>query len=247
MTQAIRHLQGVVTPVTNLYLIRHGEAVSNVEPIVAGMHGDAGLTPKGVSQAERLRDRLAATGEIAADVFIASTLPRARQTAEIIAPAIGRPIQWDDEVQEIRPGEADGLTIAELEARYGRPDFITDPFRPFAPGGESWAAFVLRAEMALRRIVREQEDQTIVVVCHGGIVDASFGAFLALSPLAFSVAGFFTRNTSITHWSRRQVGGRPHRWRLECYNDAMHLSEHFHAGRSEPDTSHPAVPLASEE
>lgn len=232
---------------TNLYLIRHGEAVSNVESMVAGMRGDAGLTPKGISQAERLRDRLAATGEIAADAFIVSTLPRAQQTAEIIAPAIGRPIVWDDEVQEIRPGEADGLTVAELEARYGRPDFVADPFRTFAPGGESWAAFLLRAETALRRIAREHEDQIIVVVCHGGIVDASFGAFMALSPLAHTVSGFLTRNTSITHWSHRQLGGRPPRWRLECYNDAMHLSEHFHAGRSEPDTSHPAVPLASED
>jgi 2,3-bisphosphoglycerate-dependent phosphoglycerate mutase len=233
--------------VTNLYFIRHGEAVSNVEPVVAGMRGDAGLTAKGISQAERLRDRLAATGEIAADVFIASTLPRARQTAEIIAPSIGQPIQWDDEVQEIRVGEADGLTIAELDARYGRPDFASDPYRPLAPGGESWAEFLLRADTALRRIAREHEGKTVVVVCHGGIVDASFGAFLALSPLAYSVAGFLTRNTSITHWSRRQMGERPHRWRLECYNDAMHLSEHFQAGRSEPDTSHPAVPLASEE
>ena len=233
--------------VTNLYLIRHGEAVSNVEPVVAGMRGDAGLTAKGVSQAERLRDRLAATSEIAADVFIASTLPRARQTAEIIAPSIGAPIEWDDEVQEIRAGEADGLTITELEARYGRPDFSADPYRPFAPGGESWAAFLLRAGTALRRITREHEDRTILIVCHGGIVDASFGAFLGLSPLAYSVAGFLTRNTSITHWSRRQMGERPHRWRLECYNDAMHLSEHFRAGPAEPDTSHPAVPLASEE
>ena len=232
---------------TNLYLIRHGEAVSNVEPMVAGMRGDAGLTPKGVSQAKQLRDRLTATGEIAADVFIASTLPRARQTAEIIAPAIGQTIQWDDEVQEIHVGEADGLTIKELEARYGRPDFSADPYRPLAPGGESWAEFLLRAETALRRITREHEGKTILIVCHGGIVDASFAAFLALSPLAYTVAGFLTRNTSITHWSRRQMGDRPHRWRLECYNDAMHLSEHFHAGPAEPDTSHPAVPLASEE
>jgi len=82
--------------VTHLYLIRHAEAVSNVEPIIAGMRGDTGLTAHGVAQAERLRDRLAA-GEIAADVLIASTLPRAQQTAEIIAPALGLPIIWDDE------------------------------------------------------------------------------------------------------------------------------------------------------
>ena len=72
---------------THLYLIRHGESVANVQPIVAGMRGDVGLTERGVAQADRLRERLA-QGEIAADVLIASTLPRARQTAEIIAPAL---------------------------------------------------------------------------------------------------------------------------------------------------------------
>ena len=33
---------------THLYLIRHGEAVSNVEPIIGGMRGDTGLSPLGV-------------------------------------------------------------------------------------------------------------------------------------------------------------------------------------------------------
>ena len=47
---------------THLYLIRHSRAVANVENILAGMRSDTGLTPLGVTQAERLRDRLAATG-----------------------------------------------------------------------------------------------------------------------------------------------------------------------------------------
>ena len=104
---------------THLYLIRHGESVPNVQPIVGGMRGDAGLTALGISQAQRLRDRLASTGEIAADALIASTLPRARQTAEIIAPALGLPIQFDDEVQEMRPGDADGMNSDEAREKFG--------------------------------------------------------------------------------------------------------------------------------
>ncbi len=127
---------------TTLYLIRHGEAVSNVEPIVGGVRGDSGLTPRGVAQAERLRDRLAESHEIDADVLIASTMPRARQTAEIIAPALGLPIIFDDEVQEMRPGEADGLHVIEYRERFGIPDFEREPFRPLAPGGEGWAQFM---------------------------------------------------------------------------------------------------------
>ena len=35
---------------TELYLIRHGEAVANVEPIIGGMRGDTGLTDLGREQ-----------------------------------------------------------------------------------------------------------------------------------------------------------------------------------------------------
>src|SRR6266851_5457719 len=82
---------------SHLYIIRHGQAISAVERTM----GDRGLSPLGIRQAERLRDRLGATGEIAADVLIASTMHRAKETAEIIAPALGLPIEWDDDVQEL--------------------------------------------------------------------------------------------------------------------------------------------------
>ncbi len=233
--------------VTHLYLIRHGEAVSNVETIVAGMRGDTGLTTKGIAQVERLRDRLATTGEIAADVFISSTLPRARQTAEIIAPAVGLPIQWDDDVQELRPGEADGLSIAQLEAQYGRPDFARDPYRLFAPGGESWPQFMLRVATTLTRITREHEGKTVMIVCHGGVIDGSFQALMGLSPLTMTAVEFATRHTAITHWERRQREERPPRWRLVRYNDDTHLSARFLVRPPDQEETHPAVPLASEE
>ena len=95
---------------THLYLIRHGQHIGSVKHII----GDTELSPLGIQQAERLRDRLAATGEIKADVLIASTFKRARQTAEIIAPAFGLPIIFDDEVQEWRDGEAEGMTLDEF-------------------------------------------------------------------------------------------------------------------------------------
>ena len=41
---------------TELYLIRHGESVANVEPIIGGMRGDAGLTDRGVLAEGRRAD-----------------------------------------------------------------------------------------------------------------------------------------------------------------------------------------------
>jgi probable phosphoglycerate mutase len=242
--------------VTHLYLIRHGEAVVNVEPIIGGMRGDRGLTPRGVAQAERLRDRLAATGEIEADVLIASTFPRARQTAEIIAPALNLPIIWDDEVQEMRPGEADGMTLDQFRERYGGPEFEQDPFRPLSPGGESWATFIFRCAEALERINRRYAGKRVVIVCHGGVIDNSFLYFFGVNPLPRPDIEFYTRNTSITHWEYFSRNNGPPRWRLRRYNDAAHL--HDVPSIEPPDWRNvstmqeegeggPAVPLPTEE
>lgn len=226
---------------THLYLIRHGQAVSNVEPIMAGMKGDKGLTPLGVRQAEQLRDRLAGGGEIKADVLIASTLPRARQTAQIIAPALGAAIPFllDDEVHELRVGEAgDGLTHEQYSARFGWVDLDNEPLRPVDPGGESWGRFTLRVGEALTRITSEHRGKTIVVVCHGGVIDASFLFFFQMPTLVAPPAGFHTHNTSITHWEWDPHEKRG-RWRLHRYNDHAHL-------RGLEAADPPAVPLPTE-
>src|SRR5581483_2761461 len=94
---------------THLYLIRRGDATTtSPNPLE-----DPRLTRLGVAQAERLRDRLAGTGEMKADVLISSTMLRARQTAEIIAPALALPILYDDEVQEWRFPEDESLNVDE--------------------------------------------------------------------------------------------------------------------------------------
>lgn len=210
---------------TQLYLIRHGEAVTNVDGSVAGIQGDKGLTERGRAQAARLRDRLAATGEIQADVLIASTLERARQTAQIIAPALGLSIIEDDDVQEMRVGEADGMTHEEFIAAHGKPDFRRTPFKPLSPGGENWPHFVVRVATALDRIVREHHGKTIAVVCHGGVIDATFSIFFGMGSLAQPQSELFTRNTSITQWELREREGEPPRWRLVKYNDDVHTRD----------------------
>jgi 2,3-bisphosphoglycerate-dependent phosphoglycerate mutase len=209
---------------THLYLIRHGQAMVAVQEALE----DTGLSPLGVKQTERLRDRLAATGEIAADVLIASTMLRARQTAEILAPAFGLPIVFDDEVQEWREGEVKDLqkiNIEEYRARFNAVPFDQKPFFRTVSSSETWVEFMLRAATALNRITHEYEGKTIVIVCHGGIVDCSMISFFGMSSLQFSLAYFNTHNTSITHWYRDAPEGFPVSWVLERYNDVMHLRD----------------------
>lgn len=209
---------------TNLYLIRHGESVPNVEPIIGGMRGDAGLTDRGREQARLLEERLRSE-RLRADQLYVSTLPRALETGEYVARALQLPIQRDDELQELRPGEADGLSVDEWRERFGGPNIsgVTQPFREFSPGGESWAGFLVRAGSALARLVERHQDETVVAVCHGGVLEASFYLAFGLGGTGNRVA-FAPLNTSITHWRHRRDADGRSEWTLVTFNDAGHLA-----------------------
>jgi probable phosphoglycerate mutase len=210
---------------TNLYLIRHGEAVSNVEPIMGGIKACRGLTERGLTQARALARRLEG-GAIKADVLYASDLPRARQTAEAVAAALGLPIRFDPEFQELRPGDADGLHVEEARARYGTFEhFFTQFYTPIAPGGESWGSFIGRASAALERVIRTHRGQSVVVVCHGGVIEASFLHLLQLGPQVRARAAFHVRNTAITHWREVETRDERREWQLVAHNDHWHLNE----------------------
>ena len=132
---------------THLYIIRHGQASDVGQKTTS----DPELSSLGIKQAEHLRNRLGASGEIAADVLISSTMLRAKQTAEIIAPALGLPIIFDDEVQEQRPGEALDMTEKEFIAKFAPIAFEEKPYFRVAPGAESWVEFTFRAGTTLSR------------------------------------------------------------------------------------------------
>lgn len=207
--------------VTELYLVRHAQAIINVTGVMAGPKGDTGLTELGIRQAEALRTRLEETGELKPNIFLTSSLPRARQTAELIAPAVGLQPTLDDDLQEFRTGpDADGLALEEYKARFGWLNFEEDPFTETDPGAESWALFQLRVARTLTRIVREHKGKVILCVTHGGVVDGSFGYFFGLNPHIPPRVRLHTENTSVTRWQHSEE-----RWRLVYYNDAHHLKK----------------------
>jgi 2,3-bisphosphoglycerate-dependent phosphoglycerate mutase len=240
--------------VNHLYLIRHGEAYSNIEldgnGTVPGLRGDKGLTPRGRAQAERLRDRLSHTGEIRADALLASTFARAWQTAEIVAPALGLPLIADDDLQEMRMGdEVDGMTERELLERYTIPDYRQTPYARLAPGAENWGEFILRVGTMLDRVTRDYAEKTVVLVTHGGVIDASILVFFELHTLAVPPFALYTHNTSITEWELEQSGGfhgtaaatPDSRWRLVRYNDDYHIREMPDRAESSPHSAAEAM------
>ncbi|CAB4890299.1 unannotated protein [freshwater metagenome] len=155
-----------------------------------------------------------------ADVLISSQFARALETAEIIAPALGAlPIEIVEGFGEHDPGvECDGLSFDEFVARYGSRDWESDPFNVGFPGGETLASFHLRVGEAISQTMRRYEGKTIVVACHGGVVDAALRQALRTAQL-----GVFEINTVNTSITELQLV-KPGRWKLVRYNDHAHLA-----------------------
>jgi probable phosphoglycerate mutase len=166
-----------------------------------------------------LRDRLAQTRELDIDILMSSGYPRARETAEIIAPALSSlPINIDTGFGEHDPGpECDGLTFDEFVRRHGSPDWGADPHAEFFPGGETIAQFHLRVSGALNNLLRKHSGKTVLVACHGGVVDAVLRTTMQTPPTgAFEV---HTKNCSITELVEVRAG----HFALMRYNDHAHL------------------------
>lgn len=203
---------------TKFVLVRHGQARAALDGIVAGPTGCTGLSEDGRLQAGRLAARLA--GERAGiDTLLASPLPRATETAELIGRRLGLEARLEPDLEELRPGAADGLTWAEFEARHGRFDMVAEPARPLSPGGESWSRFRERVEGTLGRLLDEFAGQRVLAVCHGGFIMVSMVVLLGIQRLG-NPTHLAPALTSLTEWSH---DGR--RWTLERYNDHAHLAE----------------------
>lgn len=204
---------------TRMVYVRHGESNTTVARVIGGPRTCSGLSPLGIAQAERLRDRWVANREFVPDVIVTSLFPRARQTAEIVAGAFaGVPIVEDGDFGEHDPGpDCDGMAMADFVERYGTEAWDQDPFGVSFPGGETLAEFHFRVGVAVRRMVDLHPGGTVLVFCHGGVIDAVLRHALRTTPTGgFAVN---TLNTSITELVRNRHG-----WVMHRYGDSAHLA-----------------------
>ena len=160
-----------------IIFVRHGETAYNAENRLQGQR-DVRLNARGRDQARAvgrtLRARIGAEIDRieAAGAFIASPLLRARETMEIARAAMDLPpkrYRVDAALMELTFGDWEGLTWAEVRARYAdaikarraaKWDFVP-------PGGESYAMLAERVAAWLAALVGDA-----FVVSHGGVARA---------------------------------------------------------------------------
>ncbi|MFI1913644.1 histidine phosphatase family protein [Nocardia sp. NPDC020380] len=152
---------------TTLVLLRHGETALTPGKRLSGSGGsDPALSETGSRQAEATAARLAADGTVRA--VASSPLRRCRETAAAAANRLGLPVEIDDDLREADFGVWEGLTFAEVRARY--PEEMAAWLRSPAavPGetGEPFEAVTRRVESARDRLLTRYSGSTVLVVSH---------------------------------------------------------------------------------
>lgn len=146
-----------------LYLLRHGEAAPTVKDGPGADPWVAPLTPRGRAQVAALAEALAG---LRLDLLVTSTVPRAAETAAILASRTGLAPIAEQDLNELRPGQvlAGSPEAVRLAVRQAYRDAGLTGARFL--GGETFAAFGLRVEQALARILARPGWTRAAVVTH---------------------------------------------------------------------------------
>jgi broad specificity phosphatase PhoE len=158
-----------------------------------------------------------------------STLPRARESGEIIATAIGGSSPAEDcrlcsyHVLD----EYDGRPHADEHSAARRGGGL-NLFRPEHEGGDHWGLLMMRAAEAYHEIADRHYGETVVIATHNETIQASL---IALGYLPFrNRLGVSVAPASITEWVTEgdTTAGGPHDdwafvdWNLVRLNDTGH-------------------------
>jgi broad specificity phosphatase PhoE len=210
---------------TELYLIRHGDALPDASDLVNGSsYDEQGLSDLGRRQALALAERLPALG---LGAVYSSPIRRARQTADAIATASGLVTVIDRELREVELGPVgtrpDAQTNAADTARLIRERLleiariaVLSGTWSSIPGSEPSAELRGRLTAAILRIAERHPGQRVALVSHGGAINAYIAAILGIDRDYF----FPAANTSV---SMVRVKGQ--RQMLFALNDISHLRE----------------------
>jgi broad specificity phosphatase PhoE len=204
-----------------LHLIRHGRSDASSKTIVdtpRGRQWDPALDELGREQAEKLAVRLAMLDPPPAAVYC-SPLRRTRETAAPYAERAGVEVLFDDDLIEANIGEWEGIPFEEIVASDEDILPLIRASRSIwsrAPGGESFDAFRERVGRAIDGIVERHPEGDLVVICHGGVINAYIGPLLGIGNEMF----FIPENTSVNSIELEASGPR-----LRFLNDTLHLTD----------------------
>ncbi len=205
-----------MSPVRNLFLLRHGEAEHLVNDRTGGWTNSA-LTERGVRQARLAGLRLARLLKGQPFQFYSSDQTRARQTAEIIARELGTQPTLTEALRELNNG------LAAEKSRSEAHKLRIPPSEPMLdwisyPGGESWRTFLQRVMPFFEQAVAEGPEAAVWVT-HGNVLVAAVQWWLYFSDEQIVRTHFIFEPASIT-WLGYSAWNNRAAFKL---NDTAHL------------------------
>jgi probable phosphoglycerate mutase len=207
---------------TEIYLIRHADALPGAEEVTQGTYDDQALSEVGRRQAQALGDRMR---QIPLAAVYSSPIGRARETAGYVARALDLDVRVEPDLREVALGPigllehtsptADEIAAA-LKARLREIALVavTSGSWSSIPGSEPSAELRARLTAAVERIASAHPGQRIAAVSHAGAINAYLAAVLGIERDYF----FPTANTAI---SILRLNGE--RRMLFSLNDIGHL------------------------
>lgn len=147
-----------------VYLVRHGQD----DPSVRGGWSNQPLTPEGHKQAETLAERIL-TDKISVERVYSSDLPRAMQTADPIAKALGSTVIPAPQFREVNNGDLAGMDNTLALEKYPGLFWNTLAWEQHYPNGESPREFYGRIKAAWAELV-ESKEENILLVTHSGVI-----------------------------------------------------------------------------
>jgi probable phosphoglycerate mutase len=192
-----------------LILVRH--ALPERKEAVEGA-ADPGLTAEGHRQAELLA-RYLSTEPI--DALYTSPLARARQTATPLEQALDLVATVIEDVAEFDRDSSEYIPIEQLKAE-GDPRFY-DLTSDAWGGNDPRDGFAARVTAAVDSLIEAHAGHTIVVVCHGGVINLVLSAVLGI--LSDGPGFFYPNYTSIHRVAASRSGVRS----IITINETAHL------------------------
>jgi broad specificity phosphatase PhoE len=204
-----------------LYLIRHGRSdllSSEMSATARGDQYDPPLSDEGRRQAQLLATRLRVM-ELDPVAVYCSPLRRARETVAPYADAAGIDVVFDEDLIEAHIGGWEGLPFEEIVASDA--DLVhrirnQQAIWSRAPGGESEGDFRTRIVTAVDSIMANHPDGDVVVVAHGGVINAFCGDVLGVPTAMFFLPENTSINSVVLDGDRRTV---------RFLNDIAHLTD----------------------
>ena len=157
---------------TSFYILRHGETVANAQSRIQG-RSEYPLNANGRAQAADLARHLEGSG---VRRLLYSPLSRARETAAIVAAALGldgAELIAEPALVELDTGRFSGLTFAEIGERYPE-EYEAFGYRSWeaVPDAERAEALYRRAALAWSRLKAQAKASggNVAAVSHGGMI-----------------------------------------------------------------------------